>query len=57
MTIRLGADGPAFVMRPAPAAQPTSPPKVTVRSAGETMFVAERYFGSAADDEPVGPGP
>ena len=54
VTIRLGADGPAIVMRPAPTAQPASPPKATVRSAGETMFVTERYFGSAGDEEPVG---
>ena len=56
LTIRLGADGPTLVMdvesRPAPATQP-----VTQKTAGETVILAsyaERYFGAATDEEPVG---
>ena len=55
LTIRLGADGPLLVMevessRALPARQ-----AVTQRSAGETFILAgyaERYFGTATDDEP-----
>ena len=57
LTIRLGADGPLLVMevessRAVPARQP-----VTLKSAGETVILAgyaERYFGTATDDEAVG---
>ena len=57
LTIRLGADGPLVVMEvesPRPADE-TAP--VTQKSAGETMLLAsyaERYFGAATDEEPVG---
>jgi pSer/pThr/pTyr-binding forkhead associated (FHA) protein len=54
LTIRLGADGPLVIMevdaRTLPAKRSIAP-----KGAGETMLVAERYFGTAIDgDEPVG---
>ena len=56
LTIRLGADGPAVVMEVESPALPTKRP-VPQKPAGETMLLAsyaERYFGTATDDEPVG---
>ena len=56
LTIRLGADGPLVVMEVELAALPTKRP-VTQKAAGETMLLAsyaERYFGAATDEEPVG---
>src|SRR5262245_43148376 len=54
LTIRLGPNGPSieFLLeaRPQPVAQtPVAPPV-----SSPTMIVAERYFGSAANDEVVG---
>jgi membrane-bound lytic murein transglycosylase D len=54
LTVRLGADGPRVVMEVESGALPATPPPVTPRSAGETMLVAERYFGTASDQEAVG---
>jgi membrane-bound lytic murein transglycosylase D len=54
LTIRLGADGPRVVMEVESRALPATPPPVTPRSASETKFVAERYFGPATDQEAVG---
>ena len=56
LTIRLGADGPILVMDVESRGVPTRPP-VTPKSAGETVILAsyaERYFGAATDEEPVG---
>ena len=56
LTIRLGTDGPLLVMEVESRAAPTRQP-VTQKSAGETVILAsyaERYFGTATDDEPVG---
>ena len=57
LTVRLGADGPLVVMELESRAQPTKRPRVTEKAAGETMLLAsyaERYFGAATDEEPVG---
>jgi membrane-bound lytic murein transglycosylase D len=54
LTIRLGAGGPLVVMEVEPRAVPAARPAVTPRYASETMIVAERYFGPAADEEAVG---
>jgi hypothetical protein len=57
LTIRLGADGPALEMEVESHAVPTARPPVTPKSGGETMMVAkyaERYFGTAVDEEEVG---
>ena len=56
ITIRLGADGPVVVMEVASPALPTKRP-APQKPAGETMLLAsyaERYFGAATGDEPVG---
>jgi peptidoglycan lytic transglycosylase D len=52
VNIRLGPDGPILTMEPEAAARPLPP-----KPAGETMLLesyAERYFGAASGDEPVG---
>ena len=57
LTIRLGADGPLVVMEVEPRALPTGRPPVTQKPHGETILLAsyaERYFGAATDEEPVG---
>jgi membrane-bound lytic murein transglycosylase D len=54
LTIRLGADGPVVVMQVESAVVPRSRPSIPQRPASETMLVAERYFGTATDEEPVG---
>jgi pSer/pThr/pTyr-binding forkhead associated (FHA) protein len=57
VTIRLGADGPLVVMEVESGPRPTTEPPVTARSASDTMIVAsyaERYFGTATDEEAVG---
>jgi len=57
LTVRLGADGPLVVMEVESRPQPTRRPQVTDKPAGETMVLAsyaERYFGGATDEEPVG---
>jgi membrane-bound lytic murein transglycosylase D len=58
VSIRLGADGPIVKLElespPPPAMRPAPQPLPQV---GETMMLesyAERYFGTAASDEPVG---
>jgi hypothetical protein len=56
LTIRLGADGPVLVMETESRAVPARPP-VPAPSGGETVILAsyaERYFGGAEDEEPVG---
>jgi pSer/pThr/pTyr-binding forkhead associated (FHA) protein len=56
LTVRLGADGPVVVMEVESPALPTQRP-APQKPAGETMLLAsyaERYFGTATDDEPVG---
>jgi membrane-bound lytic murein transglycosylase D len=54
VTIRLGAGGPLVVMEVEPQALPRKPSPVTPTSSGETLFVAQRYFGDTTDAEPVG---
>jgi membrane-bound lytic murein transglycosylase D len=55
LTIQLGADGPLVTMElegrrlPAPAAPPPLP-----AAGGETRIYAEKYFGTATDDDAVG---
>jgi len=54
VTIRLGAGGPLVVMEVEPQAPSKKPSPVTPRSSGETLLVAQRYFGDTTDEEPVG---
>ena len=54
LTIRLGADGPSVVLEIESAGRSRSASSMPTPPAGETILVAERYFGTAADDEPVG---
>jgi peptidoglycan lytic transglycosylase D len=56
LTIQLGAGGPLVMMELAPQGLPTPPP-VAPAAAGETRIVAsyaEKYFGTAIDEEAVG---
>jgi hypothetical protein len=57
LAIRLGADGPVVLMEvEARHAPPRHPPVPAPSARGETMIVAryaERYFGTAVDDEEV----
>ena len=57
LTIQLGVDGPLVVMEVESSAPPTKQPPAAPRPASETMIVAnyaERYFGTAVDEEAVG---
>jgi membrane-bound lytic murein transglycosylase D len=58
LSIRLGAAGPLVMMEVESCGLAGIPrPPVTRKSAGETVLLAsyaERYFGTATDDEPVG---
>ena len=58
LTIRLGADGPILVMEVESSSRAVPvKPAVTQQPAGETVILAsyaERYFGSATDEEEVG---
>ena len=57
VAIRLGADGPIVTLELESPAPPTLRPPPPQPQVGETMMLdsyAERYFGTAASDEPVG---